>query len=136
MIGVSDDGNPDATDISDVQSTQSKVNKIKVNENKVYKNKTDEKYENSDKKILYIAKAGAKNISKFQQSLHLAAGGLYEVMLFQYMVVIEICLQWSDVSNSLSPPNVSLSSMACPQWSSRFQRRNINFILYIEYIFW
>ena len=39
LFRVSDDGNSDATDISDVQSTQSKVNKIKVNEIKVYENK-------------------------------------------------------------------------------------------------
>ena len=37
LIRVSDDGNPDTTDISDIQSTQSKVNKIKVNESIVNK---------------------------------------------------------------------------------------------------
>ena len=41
LIRVSDDGNPDTTDISDVQSTQSKVNKNKVNESKVYESKVN-----------------------------------------------------------------------------------------------
>ncbi len=48
LIGVSDDGNSDTTDISDIQSTQSKVNKIKVNESIVNNNIVDENktYEN------------------------------------------------------------------------------------------
>lgn len=41
LIRVSDDGNPDTTDISDVQNTQSKVNKSKVNESKVYESKVN-----------------------------------------------------------------------------------------------
>jgi phosphotransferase system IIB component len=36
LIGISDDRNADTTDVSDVQSTQSKVNEIKLNEIKVY----------------------------------------------------------------------------------------------------
>lgn len=36
LIRVSDDGNGDTTDVLDVQSTQSKVNKIKANEIKIY----------------------------------------------------------------------------------------------------
>ena len=44
---VSDDRNGDTTDISDIQSTQSKVNKIKVNEIKVY-NTIFETYNNQN----------------------------------------------------------------------------------------
>ncbi len=49
LIRVSDDGNPDATDVSDIQNTQSKVNKIKVDESIVDKNivNEDKVYENT-----------------------------------------------------------------------------------------
>ena len=47
LIRVSDDGNEDATDVLDTQSTQSKVNKIKANEIKVY-NTIFEAYNNQN----------------------------------------------------------------------------------------
>ncbi len=47
LVRVSDDGNEDTTDVSDVQSTQSKVNKIKVNEIKLY-NTIFETYNNQN----------------------------------------------------------------------------------------
>ena len=47
LIRVSDDGNEDTTDVLDAQSTQSKVNKIKTNEIKVY-NTIFEAYNNQN----------------------------------------------------------------------------------------
>jgi len=47
LIRVSDDGNEDTTDVLDAQSTQSKVNKIKANEIKIY-NTIFEAYNNQN----------------------------------------------------------------------------------------